>query len=50
MAKFLHIPVNKETKKHLKDLKYWLDESYIELIERLLKAEWEKIKPKLKIR
>lgn len=43
---FLNITISKKTKKQLKDLKYWLDETYIKLIERLVKTEWEKIKPK----
>ena len=45
-TKFLTMPASKELKKHLKDLKYWLDETYISIIERLVKSEWEKIKPK----
>ena len=45
-TKFLNIPVSKETKKRMKDLKYWLDETYIDLIERLVKNQWEKVRPK----
>lgn len=45
-TKFLTVPVTKETRKHLKDLKYYLDETFIDLIERLVKTEWERIRPK----
>ncbi len=45
-AKFLHIETTKETRKHLRDLKYLLDEDYRKIVERLVKAEWEKIRPK----
>lgn len=45
-TKFLNIPISKETKKHLKDIKYLLDESFVDLIPRLVKEEWEKIQPK----
>ncbi|BDI54924.1 MAG: hypothetical protein [Thorarchaeia virus VerdaV2] len=45
-TKFLNIEISKSTKKQLKDLKYWLDETFINLIERLVKKEWELVKPK----
>ena len=44
--KFLHIQTTKDTRKHLRDIKYWLDENYRDLIARLVKEEWEKIRPK----
>lgn len=45
-TKFLNIPASKELKKHLKDIKYWSDENFLDLIPRLVKSEWEKIRPK----
>ena len=44
--KYTTLEVSKSTKKLMRDLRYWLDESYRDMIERLVKNEWEKIRPK----
>lgn len=46
MPKNLNIKITKDTRKHLRDIKYWLEEDYKKLIPRLVEAEWEKIRPK----